>query len=218
MNRSPFLEGKGGWLVASGECPVRLAAMNEPDESAQNEDPLVLAMPRRELFRFSGFSTAIDLDLIDSIAGESWYAAASTLVGSLEAKEVRLGLLCERGDEVLVDAAGSLLHSTRVGPEIGRLGHGIKALRDLALLAGARFLAVERVRCELVGFLNEEVISGYRGALLLVYRCRAGDQASTPPGMTWVHRRQLAQWALDPVAVMIAAQLYAPPPAARENP
>lgn len=193
--------------------------MNEPAQpvpapSLLGEDPLVLAMPRRELFRFTGFTTAIDLAVIESLGQESWYAVASTLVSNFDAKEVRLGLLLERGEQVLLDEAGSILHTTRLGPEVGALGSGIKALRDLALLAGARFVGVERVRCELTGFLNEEAIPGYRGAMVLVYRCRVPEEAQTPQAMNWVSRRQLAQLPIDPVAVMIAEKLYpAPPPA-----
>ena len=192
--------------------------MSDPAEAAMtspstDDDPLVLAMPRRELFRFSGFTTAIDLALIESLSNESWYTVASTLVSNFDAKEVRLGLLFERGDFVLLDAGGALLHTTSVGPEVGKLGSGIKALRDLALLAGARFVGVERVRCELTGFLNEDGIPGYKEAMILVYRCRVSEDAQSPPGMNWVGRAQLASLPVDPVSVLIAEKLYlAPPP------
>jgi hypothetical protein len=186
-------------------------ARTVPALGLTGEDPLVLAMPRRELFRFSGFITAIDLGVIESIGGESWYAVASSLVGNLDAKEVRLGLLIERDGQVLVDEAGSILHVARVGPEVGKLASGIKGLRDLALLAGARFVGVERVRCELTGFLNEDAIPGYRDALVLIYRCRVPPEAQTPPAMSWVGPRQLAHLAIDPVAAMIAEKLYPPP-------
>lgn len=191
--------------------------MNEPAQpvptpSLLADDPLVLAMPRKELFRFTGFSIAIDLSIIESLAQDSWYTVASSLVSNFDAKEVRLGLIFERADQVLLDESGVILHTIRLGPEVGTLGRGVKALRDLALLAGARFVGVERVRCELTGFLNEDGIVGYKGAMVMVYRCRAPDEAQAPTGMTWVSRSQLTQLPIDPVSVMVAEKLYPSPP------
>jgi len=191
--------------------------MNEPAQpvptpSLLADDPLVLAMPRKELFRFTGFSIAIDLSIIESLAQDSWYTVASSLVSNFDAKEVRLGLIFERADQVLLDESGVILHTIRLGPEVGTLGRGVKALRDLALLAGARFVGVERVRCELTGFLNEDGIVGYKGAMVMVYRCRAPDEAQAPTGMTWVSRSQLTHLPIDPVSVMVAEKLYPSPP------
>ena len=191
--------------------------MNEPAQpvptpSLLADDPLVLAMPRKELFRFTGFSIAIDLSIIESLAQDSWYTVASSLVSNFDAKEVRLGLIFERADQVLLDESGVILHTIRLGPEVGTLGRGVKALRDLALLAGARFVGVERVRCELTGFLNEDGIVGYKGAMVMVYRCRAPDEAQAPTGMTWVSRSQLSQRPIDPVSIMVAEKLYPLPP------
>lgn len=177
------------------------------------DEPLVLAMPRRELFRIAGFTTAIDIAILESLGEDTWWCMPSSLVGNLDAKEVRLGLVIERGDGVLVDEGGSLLHTTRLSPDIARLGTGIKALRDLARLAGARFLAVERLRVELIGYLNDDSLPGLKEAFILVYRCRAGDDAATPPGMSWVPPRQLAALALDPASAMVGDALFAAKPA-----
>jgi len=188
------------------------SAQPVPAPSLVADDPLVLAMPRKELFRFSGFSTAIDLTIIESLASDSWYTVASSLISNFDAKEVRLGLIFERAEHVLLDESGVLLHTIRLGPEVGTLGKGVKALRDLALLAGARFVGVERVRCELTGFLNEDGIAGYKGAMVMVYRCRAPDEAQAPTGMNWIERQQLSKLPIDPVSVMVAEKLYSPAP------
>jgi hypothetical protein len=186
--------------------------VNEPDPSAESlpshEKMLVLAMPRRELYRFSGFSSAVDLQLLESLANEAWYTAPAILAGSLDAKEVSLGLVFERGDCVLINAVGAILHTSRLGSDVAKMGRGIKILRDLALLAGARFVGVDRVRCELAGFLNEDAIPGYKNAMVLVYRCRVPEEAGAPPGTAWVPRQKLTQIPVDAISAMIADVLY----------
>lgn len=179
----------------------------EPSD-AGSDDPLVLAMPRRELFRISGFCARVDLGILESIADESWYGAASSLAGNLDAKEVRLGLIVQRGDHVLVDEGGTLLQTTRIGPDVASLGGGIKALRDLAQLAVAHFLGVPRVRVELCGYLNEDGLPELRDAFLLVYRCHAADGVAAPAGQSWVPIRQLRALPLDPASVVVASALF----------
>ena len=178
------------------------------DPLAANDDPLVLAMPRRELFRISGFCLQVDLGIIESVADDSWYGVASSLVGNRDAKEVRLGLVVQRGDHVLVDEAGALLQITRIGPEVARLGTGVKALRDLAQLAVAHFLGVDRARVELAGLLNEDSLPALRDTFVLVYRCYAPAGAATPAGQSWVPIRQLAALPLEPASIVVAAGLY----------
>ncbi len=128
--------------------------MIDPAAHDAGADPLVLAMPRRELFPINGFTVNVDLLVLESLAEESWFALASSLVGNMDAKEVRLGLVITREREVLIDRTGSLLHTTPILPEVGKLGGGIKGLRDLALIAGSQFLGLERVRVELAVFCN----------------------------------------------------------------
>ena len=173
-----------------------------------SDDPLVLAMPRRDLFRITGFCQRIDLAILESVVQDSWYALASTLVGNLDAKEVRLGLIVQRGDQVLVNEAGALLQTTRIGPDIAQLGSGVKALRDLANLAAAHFLHLERARVELIGYLNEDSLPGLRDAFVLGYRCVAPEGAAAPAGQSWVPIRQLGALPLEPASVVVAAALY----------
>lgn len=183
--------------------------MSDPDNPAASvEDPLVMAMPRKELYRLSGFVTTIDMAIIEAVAEDSWYGAASTLVSNFDAKEVRLGLVVSQGEQVLIDEGGNLLHTTRISPEVARLGKGLKALRDLARLAGAHFLGVDSVRCELVGFLNEDGLIEHRHAFYMVYRCRLADGVPPPQGMTWVGISRLATMPLDPVSILVAGGLF----------
>lgn len=183
--------------------------MSDPgDPLPATDDPLVLAMPRRDLFRISGFCLQVDLGILESVSDDSWYGAASTLIGNLDAKEVRLGLVVQRGDQVLVDEGGALLQTTRIGPDVARLGAGLKALRDLAQLAAAHFLAVERVRVELAGYLNEDSLPDLRDAFVLVYRCHAPEGAQAPVGQSWVPIRQLGALPLEAASVVVAATLF----------
>ena len=183
--------------------------MPEPEDvTPTGDDPLVLAMPRRDLFRIAGFCTRVDLAILESLADDTWYAAASSLVGNLDAKEVRLGLIVQRGDHVLVDEAGALLQTTRVGPDAARLGAGVKVLRDLAQLAVAHFLAVPRVRVELTGYLNEDSLPELRHAFIFVYRCHAPEGTGAPAGQSWVPIRQLAALPLEPASVLVASALF----------
>lgn len=186
------------------------SAGQPPLASTSLEDPLVLAMPRKELFRINGFVTTIDMAIIEAVAEDSWYGAASTLINNFDAKEVRLGLVVCQGDQVLIDEGGNLLHTTRIGPEVAKLGKGLKALRDLARLAGAHFLGVDSVRCELAGFLNEDALAEHRHAFYMVYRCRIGEPVAPPHGMTWVGVQHLVSMPLDPVSIVVTGGLFPP--------
>lgn len=186
--------------------------MSESEPQAMSADPgddaLVLAMPRKELFRLSGFTATIDMAIIEALNEDAWYALPSTLVGNLDAKEVRLGLVVTAGDRVLIDEGGNLLHTTRIGPEVARLGRGLKALRDLASLAGARFVGVDRLRAELAGYLNDDSLPDHRHAFVMVYRCRVGEGLTAPAGLSWVGLKSLSAIPLDPASILVAGGLF----------
>jgi len=189
--------------------------MSESEPQATSADPgddaLVLAMPRKELYRLSGFTSTIDMAIIEALNEDAWYALPSTLVGNLDAKEVRLGLVVTAGDRVLVDEGGNLLHTTPIGPEVARLGRGLKALRDLAALAGARFVGVERLRSELAGYLNDDSLGDHRHAFVMVYRCRVDEGVAAPAGLSWISQKSLSAIPLDPASILVAGGLFAPP-------
>jgi hypothetical protein len=180
---------------------------------------LVLAMPRRELFRVHGFTRKVDLDILESLADDSWYAAAQTLINNPDAKEVRLGVVIIRqdeGEQFLVDENGVALHATLIPPEVGILGPGLAALKQLALLAGKKLLSVEhdnidqvkieQVRVELVGYCNDDTLPECRPYFLLVYALRVPAQHVAPTGFSWISRRAIAGVPLDPVSALVVGQ------------
>jgi hypothetical protein len=176
-----------------------------------NDDTLVLAMPRRELFRINGFTRKVDLEILHSLAEESWFAAPTGLVGNLDAKEVRLSLVVARAvdgvEQFLVDAHGVLLHATPIPPEVGHLGPGLVALRQLALVAGRTLLGIPQGTVELIGYCNDDSLPECRPFFLLVYRLRVPGDASAPAGMNWISRTVIGGVPLDPVSTLVAAGL-----------
>lgn len=170
---------------------------------------LVLAIPRRELYRVSGFTRKVDFAILDMLADETWFAAPVTLVGNLDAKEVRLGVIAERsGDDgkpqLLVEEAGVLVHAASIPPEAGALGPGLAALRKLALVSGRHLVGVDSGTVELVGYCNDESLPECRSFFLLVYRLRLPAGTPAPASMSWISAANLAGVPLDPVSALIA--------------
>jgi hypothetical protein len=170
---------------------------------------LVLAIPRRELYRVAGFTRKVDFAILDTLADETWFAAPSTLVGNLDSKEVRLGVVAERPGEdgkaqLLVEEAGVLVHAASIPPEVGALGPGLVALRKLALVSGRHLVGTESGVVELVGYCNDESLPECRAFFLLIYRLRVPAGTSAPAGMSWIGAASLANVPLDPVSALIA--------------
>jgi hypothetical protein len=176
-----------------------------------DDESLVLAMPRRELFRISGFCRAMDFAVLDSLSEESWFAAPPSLRDNFDAKEVRLGLVSVRregeGDQVLVSEAGVVLHATPIPPEVGVLGQGLRALRNLALAAGTQLLGRPGGQVELIGYCNEEALPECRWFFIMVYRLRVPPGSPAPAGMSWIALDHLHGVPLDPVSALVAAHL-----------
>ncbi len=165
---------------------------------------MVMAMPRRELFRIQGFVPPNDLAVLESLAEESWFASPAVLQGDFDAKEVRLGIVAVRGGEALIDADGVLLHATPIPPEVGSLGgSGLAVLRKLALGAGRLMVGTSEGRVELVGFCNEDAMPECRGIFLLVYRFTIPAHIAPPSGMRWLGRVALGHEPLDPVSALV---------------
>ncbi len=174
-------------------------------------DSLVLAMPRRELFRISGFCRTMDFAVLDSLSEESWFAAPASLRDNFDAKEVRLGLVTMRraggGDQALVDEGGVLLHTTPIPPEVHVLGQGLRALRKAALAAGNQLVGLPGGQVELIGYCNEEALPECRAYFILVYRLRLAPESGAPVAMSWIGLDHLHGVPLDPVSALIAAHL-----------
>jgi len=164
--------------------------MDAPDDEVQ----LFLAMPRRELFRHTGFVTRIDMAMLSSLADESWYTAPTLLAANHDAKEVRLGMIMTRPVghpmtapvHVLVAPGGVILHRSRIPPEAGDLAQGLVAFKNLALGAGRTIVGLkDGGRVEMRGYLNEEVNPTCRGMIFLVYRMIVDPDTAAPDGWTW---------------------------------
>ena len=170
---------------------------------------LVLAMPRRELFRINGFTRKIEMDILESLAEDTWYALPASLENNHDAKEVRLGVVVTRdqgGEHILINEFGVALHATPIPPEVGQLGQGLASLRQLALVAGKTLVGVTSANVELVGYCNDDSLPECRPYFLLVYRLRLSESdatAVTPPGMNWISRSALHGVPLDPVSALI---------------
>jgi hypothetical protein len=183
------------------------------------DDPshLVLAMPRRELFRINGFTRKIDMDILHSLAEDTWYAMPDTLENNYDAKEVRLGVVVtrdlhnsssqtssqQRTEQILIDEHGVALHATPIPPEAGQLGPGLVSLRQLALVAGRTMVGVANASVELVGYCNDDSLPECRPYFLLVYRLRVPATDVTPAGMNWISRSALSGVPLDPVSALV---------------
>ncbi|TVR43944.1 MAG: hypothetical protein EA402_08345 [Planctomycetota bacterium] len=175
--------------------------MEEPEEQ---DEGLVMAMPRRELFAVRGFQTRIELPVLDSLENEYWFATSSSLAQDIEAKEVQVGVVFLRQDQVLVDEQGTLLHATSVPPEAMSLGPCLRSLRDLARLGAERLVEMGAIGSVLRGYLNDDQLEECRPYVILVYEVRFGESTAAPPGMTWVDRRHLNDIPLDPVSIQVA--------------
>ncbi len=162
-------------------------------------------MPRRELFSVSGFETRVEMRVIESLAEESWFAAPVVLRDDFEAKEVRLALLVQRDDHVLVDEDGVLLHATPIPPETVNLGAGLRGLRELARVAARELLAQQSRGVQLMGYFNEDGLPETRPFFILVYLVHAEPEAPAPTGMSWVSGPQLKRLPLDAASSVVAA-------------
>jgi hypothetical protein len=170
------------------------------DPSPEADEPLVMGVPRRELFSVRGFITTPDLAVLGSVADEHWFARASELAADLEAKELQLGVVFRSGDQLLIDEFGILIHASSVPPEATRLGPGLKFLKDLARLSAERLMEADCRGLVLKGYLNDDAFVECRPYFIMVYEAAFPEGVPAPEGMTWVGRRHLRDVALDPVS------------------
>ncbi len=177
-----------------------------------DDTPLVLAMPRRELFRIHGFTQRVEPAILTSIIADGWYAAPEAVAADSDAKEVRIGILIRRpaaegdGDgkpQYLVSEDGILLHVSPIPPESAKFGEGLAALRRFAQALGEALLRRGDCRIELVGYCNEDALVECRRCFLLIYRLITAADTAAPEGMSWVPRSALAGLALEPVSALV---------------
>jgi hypothetical protein len=169
-------------------------------------DDLVLAMPRRELYRVSGFAARVALDVLQSVAEESWFATPAAIAADVDAATVHLGVCAVRGTgaarAALVRADGALLHTAPIPSGVGTLGEGLLGIRLLAQAAGARLTGGERPPVALAGYLHDAALPGLGPALVLVYRLNLDATHPAPPGADWVPLAALPATPLDPLSAL----------------
>ncbi len=197
-----------------GMIPDEPAPTPDRMDQVKEDSRLVLAMPRRELFKISGFSNQVDLSVIESLTEESFFARRPVLVGNLDAKEVRLGLIGMRDGRVLVDSTGKMLHLSPVWPESVREGFAPRVLREVAAVSAERLFGEEGCRVELCGCCNEDVMADVRHSFILIYRCFLNVD-EPPAGMVWVEVPLLDSIALEPLSALAAVALLKPAAARR---
>lgn len=168
-----------------------------------------MAMPRRELFSVSGFTTRIEMRVLDSLRQEHWFAQPATIAEDVEAKQVCLGLLLRQGGSFLVDCEGLVLHRLPVPAEAGNLGSGLTGLRALARLAANRLLGREAGNPQLIGYLNEDRLKETRPFFIMVYQGQAGPAVEAPAGMVWMSAAALREVPLELVSALVCAELEA---------
>lgn len=180
-----------------------------------SDDDLVMAMPRRELYKVMGFTRGIDYTVLESLDQEHWFTLPSMVRGNPDAKEVRLGLVVTRlvdgGEQVLVEESGVLLHAAPIPPEFERFGSGLRALRELARAAAAQLVGGKVAGIEMIGYLNDDSLVECRDAFLLIYRARLPSAHPPPAGMTWIGGPRLRDVALDPVSSLMATTFETAP-------
>lgn len=164
-----------------------------------DDEPLVRAMPRRQLYALHGFTPRIDLGVLSAIDDEGWFATRSAIAADVDCKEVRIAVVIVRrevaGPEALLGADGLLAHGADIGPE----SEGLAALKAVAKATAER---VSGGIAELAGYLNDDSEPALRHAFVLVYRARVPPGTPAPEGLTWLPKAGLPR-ALDALSARV---------------
>lgn len=164
-----------------------------------DEEPLVRAMPRRQLYALRGFIPRIDLNVLNSIDDEGWFATRTAIAADVDCKEVRIAVVVMRrestGPEALLGVDGRLAHGVDIGPE----SEGLAALKTVAKGMAEQVSGGIAHGVELAGYLNEDTDPALRQAFVLVYRARVPPGTPAPAGFSWLARAALPA-GLDPLS------------------
>lgn len=165
-------------------------------------EDLVLAVTTRECIALRGLCPTIDLAMIESLTDETWFAVPSAITADPLAAEVRLVLIFQLGEHVLIDEIGRFAVDRPLPPEAFAGGKGFVGLKrhveQLAReLLARELLAREQLAtepgagpclCELAGYAFDPLVSANH--FFLAYRCRpkgADGQLPAPvAGGSWV--------------------------------
>jgi len=147
-------------------------------------DDLVLAVTTRESIALRGFSPRIELGMLESLQEETWFSQPATIRTDPLAAEVRLVLVFQHADHVLVDEQGRFAADQCILPEAFATSPGLPGLKQYVQgLAQAR-LGMP-CGCELAGYAFNPVSLPH--LFFLAYRCRVSQAVAVPPESgSWV--------------------------------
>lgn len=167
-----------------------------------DDDELVMAVPRQGLYGLNGLVTDIDPQVIGRISDEHWFGTYESIDDNIDAKEVCLVVVLRRKDQVLVDEEGVWAHTSTVPASIARLGVGLKAVRDLARLGSEKVVGAQG-NVVLKGYANNDQDPDLRPYCFLTYVVDFPGATQAPEGMSWVGFRHLGAMEPPPLEAML---------------
>lgn len=140
-------------------------------------DELVLAVTTRECISLRGFTPRIELGMLESIQEETWFTQPALIRNDPLAAEVRLVLLYQHVDHVLIDEQGCFAADQPLFPDTFAAEPGLPGLKHYV-----QGLALTRIGhacgCELAGYAFHPIDQPH--LFYLVYRCRVGNATGVP--------------------------------------
>jgi hypothetical protein len=147
-------------------------------------EDLILALPSRDFFALRGYTQRLDMPVLEALQQDTWLAVPAAIREDPLAVGVEIGLVLERGGEVLLAPDGRLLERTPVLPDELSNGAMLLALRRAAEARASRRLG-QVTRAELIGWYHDPQVAAR--TLVLVYRSRVAAGVVAAAG-TWVAR------------------------------
>lgn len=162
-------------------------------------EDLVLAVTTRECIALRGLCPTIDLAMIECLTDETWFAVPSAITADPLAAEVRLVLIFQHGEHVLIDEIGRFAVDRPLPPEAFAAGKGFVGLKRHVEQLAREQLATEQgagsCLCELAGYAFDPLVSANH--FFLAYRCRPkvtdGQLPAPLAGGSWVPAHTLSQ-------------------------
>ena len=141
-----------------------------------NED-LVLAVTTRECISLRGFTPRIELGMLEALQEETWFAQPAIIRNDPLAAEVRLALIYQHADHVLIDEQGRFAADQPLFPDTFAADRGLPGLKKYV-----QQLALIRLGmpcgCELAGYAFHPIDQPH--IFYLVYRCRVVHATAVP--------------------------------------
>jgi hypothetical protein len=166
-------------------------------------EELVLALPSRDFIALRGYAQRLDLPVLEALQQETWLAVPAAIREDPLAVGIEIGLLLERGGEVLLGPDGRLLERAPVVPDEIQPGAMLVALRKAAESRAGRRVG-QPTRAELSGWFHDPTLAPR--TLLLVYRARLPEAIQVAAG-SWISRGGSAALVQDRLEQLVLAGL-----------